>query len=74
MSRARSLRDLMKIRSHNREFLDSINGTLGTALGLQEENRPSTEQGACHHRLCSSEDQSKMDPGISGPAQKNEGT
>jgi len=36
MSRARSLRDLMKIRSHNREFLDSINGTLGTALGFKK--------------------------------------
>lgn len=36
MSRARSLRDLMKIRSHNREFLDSINGTLGNALGFKK--------------------------------------
>lgn len=26
----------MKIRAHNREFLDSINGTLGTALGFKK--------------------------------------
>ena len=36
MPEARSLRDLMRIRAHNRDFLDSINGTLGTALGYKK--------------------------------------
>lgn len=36
MAEAQSLRDLMRIRAHNRQFLDSINGNLGTALGLKK--------------------------------------
>ena len=32
MAEAKSLKDLMRIRVHNREFLDSINDGLGTAL------------------------------------------
>lgn len=36
MSRAKSLKDLMRIRAHNREFLESINGNLGTALGFKK--------------------------------------
>lgn len=36
MSEAKSLKDLMRIRAHNRQFLDSINGTLGTALGFKK--------------------------------------
>lgn len=36
MPEAASLRDLMRIRSHNRELLDSINGNLGTALGFKK--------------------------------------
>jgi hypothetical protein len=36
MSRAKSLRDLMRIRAHNREFLKSIDGNLGTALGYKK--------------------------------------
>src|SRR5262245_31428586 len=36
MSEAKSLRDLMRIRAHNKEYLDSINGTLGTALGFKK--------------------------------------
>jgi hypothetical protein len=36
MPEAKSLRDLMRIRAYNREKLDAINGTLGTALGLKK--------------------------------------
>lgn len=36
MTEAQSLEDLMRIRAHNRRLLDSINGTLGTALGLKK--------------------------------------
>ncbi len=36
MAEAKSIRDLMRIRAHNRQFLDSINGTLGTALGFKK--------------------------------------
>ena len=36
MSEAQSLKDLMRIRAHNREFFDSINGNLGTALGFKK--------------------------------------
>ena len=36
MPDAQSLRDLMRIRAHNRDFLDSINGSLGTALGFKK--------------------------------------
>ena len=36
MAEAKSLKDLMRIRAHNREFLDSINGNLGTALGFKK--------------------------------------
>lgn len=36
MAEAKSLKDLMRIRAHNRQFLDSINGTLGTALGFKK--------------------------------------
>lgn len=36
MPQAQSLRDLMRIRAHNRELLDDINGTLGTALGFKK--------------------------------------
>ncbi len=36
MSEATSLEDLMRIRAHNRAFLDSINGNLGTALGFKK--------------------------------------
>lgn len=36
MAEAKSLKDLMRTRTHNRQFLDSINGTLGTALGFKK--------------------------------------
>ncbi|MDA2937604.1 hypothetical protein MYX75_04995 [Acidobacteria bacterium AH-259-A15] len=36
MPDAQSLKDLMRIRAHNRGLLDSINGTLGTALGFKK--------------------------------------
>ncbi len=36
MAQAQTLRDLMRIRAHNRESLDSINGNLGTALGFKK--------------------------------------
>ena len=36
MPEAQSLGDLMRIRAHNRDFLDSINGKLGTALGFKK--------------------------------------
>lgn len=36
MAQAKSLSDLMRIRAKNREFLDSINGNLGTALGFKK--------------------------------------
>lgn len=36
MPEAQSLLDLMHIRAHNREFLDSINANLGTALGFKK--------------------------------------
>lgn len=36
MAEAKSLLDLMQIRAHNREFLDSINDNLGTALGFKK--------------------------------------
>lgn len=35
MPAARSLADLMRIRAHNRSYLESLNGTLGTALGFK---------------------------------------
>ena len=35
MAEAKSLKDLMRIRAHNRQFLDSINSNLGTALGFK---------------------------------------
>lgn len=38
MSEAKSLKDLMRIRAHNRNFLDSINGNLGTALGFKKKS------------------------------------
>lgn len=36
MPQARTLRDLMRIRAHNRDLLESINGNLGTALGFKK--------------------------------------
>ena len=36
MPEAKSLRDLMRIRAHNREFLDEINSNLGTAVGFKK--------------------------------------
>lgn len=36
MAEAKSIGDLMRIRAQNRQFLDSINGTLGTALGYKK--------------------------------------
>lgn len=36
MPDARSLADLMRIRAHNRDLLDSFNGSLGTALGFKK--------------------------------------
>lgn len=36
MAEASSLRDLMRIRAHNRDYLDSLNATLGTALGFKQ--------------------------------------
>ncbi len=39
MAEAKSLNDLMQIRAHNRDFIDSINGTLGTALGFKKKSR-----------------------------------
>ena len=36
MSEAQNLRDLIRIRAHNREKLDAINGNLGTALGFKK--------------------------------------
>jgi hypothetical protein len=36
MPEAQSLLDLMRIRADNRQFLDSINGNLGTALGFKK--------------------------------------
>jgi hypothetical protein len=36
MAQAKSLNDLMRIRAHNRDFLESINGNLGTALGFKK--------------------------------------
>lgn len=36
MSEAKSLEDLMRIRAHNRPYLDWINGDLGTALGFKK--------------------------------------
>jgi len=36
MAEAKSLKDLMRIRAHNRQYLDSINGNLGTALGFKK--------------------------------------
>ena len=35
MPEAKTLKDLMIIRANNRDFLDSINGNLGTALGFK---------------------------------------
>lgn len=47
MPEAKSLRDLMLIRAHNREFLDSINSNLGTALGFKKRtNQPLSSQPA----------------------------
>ena len=36
MAEAKSLMDLMRVRAHNRAFLDSLNGTLGTAVGFKK--------------------------------------
>ncbi len=36
MAQAQSIKDLMVIRAHNRDYLDSINGNLGTALGFKK--------------------------------------
>ena len=36
MPQAKSLRDLMLIRAQNRDYLDSINNNLGTALGFKK--------------------------------------
>ena len=36
MPEAKSLRDLMRIRGHNRVLLDSVNGNLGSALGFKK--------------------------------------
>lgn len=36
MAEAKSLKDLMRIRLHNRELLASINGNLGTVLGFKK--------------------------------------
>jgi hypothetical protein len=41
MPEAKSLHDLMRIRAHNREYLDSINNDLGTALGFK---KPTNEE------------------------------
>ena len=47
MAEAKSLKDLMRIRAHNRKFLDEVNGTLGTALGYKKPtNSPITKQPA----------------------------
>ncbi len=35
MPAASSLSDLLRIRSHNREFIDRVNGNLGSALGFK---------------------------------------
>lgn len=42
MPQAESLHDLMRIRAYNREFLDSINLNLGTALGFKKPTGEST--------------------------------
>ena len=45
MPEAQSLRDLMRIRAHNRTFLDAINGNLGTALGFKKRsNQPLSKE------------------------------
>ena len=36
MPEAKTLRDLVRIRAHNTEFLDSINYNLGSALGFKK--------------------------------------
>jgi hypothetical protein len=36
MPEAKSLKELMQIRAHNRDFLDSINASLGTVLGFKK--------------------------------------
>ena len=47
MAEAKSLKDLMRIRAHNREFLDSINDGLGTALGFKKRSgQPLSKQPA----------------------------
>lgn len=38
MSQAKSLLDLMRIRAHNKDYLESINGNLGTALGFKKKS------------------------------------
>ena len=46
MTEAASLRDLLSIREANRDKLESINGTLGTALGFKHSDDPkSTDNG-----------------------------
>ena len=47
MAEAKSLKDLMRVRAHNRAFLDSLNGTLGTAVGFKKStDEPVSEQPA----------------------------
>lgn len=47
MPEANSLEDLMRIRAHNRQLLDSINGNLGTAIGFKKRSsEPVSDQPA----------------------------
>ena len=43
MPAASSISDLLRIRSHNREFIDRVNGNLGSALGFKYSNGESPE-------------------------------
>lgn len=42
MAQAQSIRDLLKIRHANRAALESINGSLGTALGIKHSKDPNS--------------------------------
>jgi hypothetical protein len=44
MAEARSLSDLMKIRLHNSDYLDSVNANLGTALGFKNNTQGESSQ------------------------------
>ena len=44
MAEARSLRDLLIIRDANRDKLEAINGTLGTALGIKHSTDPAAPE------------------------------